>query len=214
MTSKTIFRALIATAAVAVPMALAAMPPSEAWEIGPMVRGENYSIGMPAHPRPGPKGSLIVDFPVEGAGQVDALTTSLGPLAGARQVTLRYRVDAAPGTRFIPDEAHNETATVSLYFQRTGDNWSARGRFASYRWYAPSQAVVPLAPGVHKITVQFSDNWTNVYGKPKDAVGAEFADAMKNTDRIGLAFGSLSMRSHGVYATGPARFTLLGMDIE
>jgi hypothetical protein len=157
---------------------------------------------------------MAMDFPAAGAGEVDALTTAVGPLAGARRIVLRYRVDAAPRTRFIAVEAPNEPATVSLYFQQAGDNWSARGRFASYRWYAPSRAVIPLTPGLHTVTVQLNETWTNVNGQPNYVVPDGFAAALRNTARLGLAFGSSSLRSHGVYATGPARFTLLGLDID
>jgi hypothetical protein len=214
MKLKTAFFAVAASAAAATPMALAAIPPAEAWEIGPWVRGRNYSVGMPAQPRPGPRGSLLMDFPVAGTGQVDALTTASGPLAGARQITVRYRVDASRGTRFVADEMPNEPATVSLYFQRAGDDWSGRGRYASYRWYSPAHGVVPLTPGEHTITVQFNDAWTNVQGEHNRQVPDGFVAALQNTARIGLAFGSPSRRSHGVFATGSARFTLLGLDID
>jgi hypothetical protein len=155
-----------------------------------------------------------MDFPVAGSGQVDALTTAVGPLDGARQITLRYRVDAARGTRFVADETPDEPATVSLYFQQAGDSWSGRGRFASYRWYSPARAVVPLTPGEHALTVQLDETWTNVNGQPNHAVPDGFAAALRDTARIGLAFGSPSRRSHGVYATGPARFTLYSLDID
>lgn len=201
-------------AAAAAPSAGAAMPPVEAWEIGPWVRGKNYSVGMPAQPAPGPRGSLLMNFPVSGTGEVDAMTTAVGPLAGARQITLRYRVDAPRGTRFVAVEMPNEPATVSLYFQRAGDNWSGRGRYESHRWYSPARAVLPLSPGNHTVTVQLNETWTNVQGRPNNQVPEAFAAALKNTGRIGLAFGSPSRRSHGVYATGPARFTLLGLDIN
>jgi hypothetical protein len=206
--------ALLASATAAIPMSLNAMPGAEAWEIGPMVRGRNYSVAMPAHPQPGPRGSLVMDFPTAGAGEIDALTTAVGPLAGARQITLRYRVDAARGTRFVAVEAPDQPATVSLYFQQAGDNWTARGRYASYRWYSPRHAVIPLSPGEHTVTVRFDETWTNVNGQPNGAVPAGYAAALQNTARIGLAFGSLGLRSHGVYATGPARFTLLSLDID
>lgn len=210
MKLKLAFLALVLAATPAVGQ----MPSAGAWEIGPMVRGKNYSVGMPAHPSPGPGGSLVMDFPAAGAGEVDALTTAVGPLAGARKITLRYRVDAAPRTRFIAVETPNEEATVSLYFQQAGDSWSARGRFASFRWYVPAHAVIPLRPGLHTVTVHLNETWTNVNGHPNNAVPEGFAAALRNTARLGLAFGSSSRRSHGVYATGPARFTLLSLDIE
>lgn len=155
-----------------------------------------------------------MDFPVAGRGQVDALTTAVGPLAAARQITMRYRIDAAPGTRFIADESPNEPATVSLYFQRRGDNWSARGRYASYRWYVPGRAVIPLTPGVHTIRVGFDEVWTNVYGQPNTQAPGDYAAALTDAARLGVAFGSAGLRSHGVYATGPARFTLISLDVN
>lgn len=214
MKLRTSLLSFVAFAFGAVPMTLAAMPPAEAWEIGPWVRGRNYSVGMPAQPSSGPRGELVMDFPVAGVGQVDALTTAIGPLAGARQITVTYRVDAARGTSFIADEMPNEPATISLYFQQAGDNWSSRGRSASYRWFSPGHAVVPLRPGRHTITVRLDEAWTNVNGKPNHQERDGFEMALQNTARIGLAFGSPSRRSHGVYTTGPARFTLLAFDIR
>lgn len=194
--------------------ALAALPPAAAWEIGPWVRGRNYSVGMPAQPAEAPGGGLAFAFPLEGRGQIDAMTTATGPLAGARKIVVRYRVDAGRGTRFVPDEVPEETATVSLYFQRRGDTWTARGRYASYRWYAPARAVFPLTPGTHTMTVRLDEEWINVAYLPSSQDPEGYAAALAETARVGLAFGSIALRSHGVYATGPARFTLLGFDIE
>jgi hypothetical protein len=201
-------------AAAALPVAVAAMPPAQAWEIGPSIRGRNYSVGMPAQPVAARGGGVAFDFPVEGRGQIDAMITDVGPLAGARQITMRYRIDAARGTRFVADESPDQPATVSLYFQRRGDNWSARGRYASYRWYVPARAVVPLEPGVHTVTVGFDEPWGNVYGVENSQDPAGYRAALEDTARLGVAFGSSGLRSHGVYATGPARFTLLALDIE
>lgn len=202
------------SATVALPSALAALPPASAWEIGPWARGRNYSVGMPSSPSPAPGGALTFDFPIAGRGQIDALTTEAGSLSGARQVTVRYRVDTAPGTRFVADETPDEPATVSLYLQQQGDNWSARGRYASYRWYAPGRAVIPLTPGTHTMVVRLDETWTNVNGQAVSQDPAGYSAALEHTARIGLAFGSASRRSHGVYASGPARFTLLSFDIS
>jgi len=190
------------------------MPHAEAWEIGPWVRGRNYSVGMPVRPDPGPRGSVTMEMPLAGSGEVDALTTAVGSLAGARQITMRYRVDAARDVGFVAADMPNEAASVSLYFQRAGDNWSGKGRYESHRWYSPARAVVPLTPGEHTVTVRLDETWTNVQGRPNQEVPEAFSAALQNTARIGIAFGSLSRRSHGVYATAPARFTLLALDIE
>jgi len=201
-------------AAAALPVAVAAMPPAQAWEIGPSIRGHNYSVGMPAQPIAARGGGVAFDFPVAGRGQIDAMITNVGPLAGARQITMRYRIDAARGTRFVADETPDQPATVSLYFQRRGDNWTARGRYGSYRWYVPGRAVIPLEPGVHTVTVRFDEPWGNVNGVVNSQDPAGYRAALEDTARLGIAFGSSGLRSHGVYATGPARFTLLALDIE
>lgn len=200
--------------AASVAPAAAQMPSSLSWEIGPFVRGRNYSEGMPLHPTPAPAGAVTFDFPVAGRGQIDAMTTAVRPLAGAREITMRYRIDAAPDVRFVPDEAPAEPATISVYFQQSGDDWSGVGRYETYRWYSPAETVTPLAPGEHTVTMLLSGPWIDVNGKTTAERPQGFAAALATTSRIGLAFGSPSLRSHGVYATAPARFTLLALAIE
>jgi hypothetical protein len=203
---------LIAVAAAALPIGVAAMAPAEVWEIGPQIRGRNYSVGMPLRPSATRKGEPTFEFPQ--GGEIDALTTAVGPLAEARRITFRYRVEAARGVRLVSSETPDQPPTVSLYFQQEGDNWSGRGRYASYRWYVPARAVIPLTPGEHSVTVRLDETWTNVNGQPNTRDPQGFAAALANTARIGVAFGTSSARSHGVYATGPARFTLLELDIS
>ena len=126
------------------------------------------------------------------------MTTAVGPLAGARQITFRYRIEATRNARFVSAETPNQTATVSLYLQQRGDNWSGRGRFASYRWYVPGRAVIPLTPGEHSVTVRLNETWTNVFGIPNSQDPQGSASALDSTGRIGIAFGTSSARSHGV----------------
>jgi hypothetical protein len=205
------FLAVLGSSAALAPLAAAAMPPAEAWKIGPHVRGRNYSVGMPAHPSTTPRGGITLEFPQRG--EIDALTTSVRPLARARQITFRYRIDAPAGARLVSAETPDRPATVSLYFQRRGDNWSGRGRFASYRWYSPAKAVIPLTPGERTVTVRLDETWTNVNGIPNSRDPKGYASALENTGQIGIAFGTSAARSHGVYSTGPARFTLLEFSI-
>ena len=114
----------------------------------------------------------------------------------------------------MADETPDQPATVSLYFQRGGDDWSARGRMASYRWYAPPAAVIPLTPGERTVTVRLDAGWTNVNGKPVSDDPQGFAAARAETAMLGVAFGSASRRSHGVYVTGRATFTLLAVEVR
>lgn len=200
--------------ATALPFPAVARLSASAWEIGPVVRGRNSSIGMPSAPQPVAGGGVAFEFPVAGQGEMHALTTTVQPLAGARVVTVRYRVDVARGTRFVAVDTPTEPATISLYLQRRNDSWSGKGQFTSHRWYSAWNAVLPITPGVHTIRVRFDALWTNVQGQPVSQDRDGYIAALEDTARVGIAFGSSTRRSHGVYATGHARFTLLGFDVS
>ncbi|MBJ7500774.1 MAG: hypothetical protein JHC57_13570 [Sphingopyxis sp.] len=191
-------------------------PGAAQWVIGPVIRGKNYSQGMPLQPRPARNGWYF-DFPVGSreAGHVHYVTFRSRPIPAASTITLRYRVDARPGTRFVPQESEDAPATVSLYFQRRGDNWSAKGRYEHYRWYAPAATVQEIAPGEHEMRVRLDDpDWISVMGRTAGANPGAIGAALADIDRIGLVFGSASARGHGVFATAPARFTLLGFEVR
>ncbi len=186
-----------------------------AWSIGPVINGLNYSVGMPETLRDGREGPQF-DFPYPDAraGHVHYVTRRTGSLEGARSVTLRYRIDAAPGTRLIAREHGDREAQLSLYFQRRGDNWSARGPYEAYRWYVLGDKMMPLAPGTHSVTVDLAKDWKGVGASRSDRETRAFRDALANADRIGFTFGSKGGRGHGVYATAPARFTLLEFQVR
>lgn len=199
--------AVIATAATA-------MPPASQWEIGPWARGKNYSVNMPAQPATNRNGHLVVDFPRYGAGEWDAMTTGIYPLAGKKRVTVKYRIDAAPGTRFIAVEEPDTPATISLYFQRARDTWTAKGKYASYRWYQPAATLQTLKPGTHTISLDLDDRWSNVWHRPNTEHPREYQAALADTARFGIAFGTPGRRSHGVAVRGQARFTLISVDFD
>ena len=145
-------------------------------------------------------------------GHVHYLTRRTAPLDTARGLRLRYRIDAAPGTRFVAEEHPNETATLSLYFQRAGDRWTMRTPY--HRWYSPSKKVVPLSAGTHTISIALDEEWIAMAGGSRKTLLADFDRALAQASSVGFVFGSASGRGHGVYATGPARFTLLDFEIE
>ena len=199
--------ALIATAAVA------AGPPAYAWEIGPIIRGKNYSYRMPLRPEETRAGaSFEIPGPSAANGHVHYVTVPTRPLAGARAIVLRYRIDAAPGTRFVPQESPQLPATLSLYFQRAGDGWTMRQ--PDWRWYAPTNRTVPLRAGTHTVRIGLDEDWIAMTGPGAHANPRGFQSALEETMRVGFTFGSEGGRGHGVYATAPARFTILDFRVE
>ena len=203
---------LFAAAAVTGAAAVMAQPAS-GWEIGPDIRGKNYSVNMPATLRESREGAQF-DFPYPDrrAGHVHYVTRRTGSLEGARSMTIRYRIDAAPGTRIVPQQHPDRAATLSMFLQQRGDNWTARGPYESYRWY--SKALFPVSPGTHEVTVDLKDDWKAVGSTTSDGNPAAFRRSLADADRVGFTFGSAGGRGHGVYATAPARFTLLDFEIR
>ena len=207
--------ALAAAAALAVP-ALAELPAAGEWQIGPIIKSRNYSVNMPLTPTPARQG-MRIDFPWPdaAAGHVHYVTFRHGPLEGKRRIVMRYRIDAERGTRFVPQEHREQTATLSLFFQQRGDTWSARGRYETFRWYSPNETMVPLAPGEYTVAVSLDDpGWISVFGKTAAERREGFRAALADTDRVGFVLGSPSARGHGVFASAPARLTILGFDVE
>lgn len=190
-------------------------PPARAWEIGPVIKGRNYSVNMPLRPQPTRDGpgfgfpSVPDDF-----GHVHYVTYNPGSLRGAREITIRFRIDAPAGTRFIPQEAPSKTAYLSLFFQRRGDSWTAKGPYEHFRWYSPHETLVPLRPGTFEVTMPLDDRWHSVRFERSGEHPREFRAALEDTMRVGFVMGHKHGRGHGVYATRPARFTLLDFEIN
>ena len=192
-------------------LAQAAVPAWSVYPLDPAAWSIDFSRGMPPQPAPVP-GGWAIDFPYPGQGHVNYVNFRPGSLAGKRAIVVDLRIDAAPGVRFISRETPEEPATVSLILQRRGDRLTAR--YALYRWYAPARTVLRLAPGRHRLTVPIDSRWTSVLGEPAAAHPLAFRDALADTDRVGLVFGTSGARGHGVFATGPARLTVTAFSIR
>ncbi len=126
---------------------------------------------------------------------------------------MRYRIDAALGVRFVPRETPAIPAIISLYFQRRGDNWSAVRGYDGYRWFAPASTVAQIKPGVHEMIVRLDEAWTSVNGVAAAAEPNAYRAAIAEADRVGFLLGSHQARGHGVYATGPARLTVISFQV-
>jgi hypothetical protein len=217
-----LFRAVISSA-----FALAALPVSNAgaqprqqgshlnaheWVIGPIIGGRSYSPGMPLHPSPGPGRAWHVELPHQPA-SLHAVTFRQGSLARMSRIVMRYRIEAAPGVRIEPTTAPGGVGLLTLFFQRSGDNWSARGRYEAYRWYA-TFATKPMTPGEHEIVATLNANWTAVQVSSARNNPAGFSDAVINADHVGFVLGGGEGYGKGVFATGPARLVVTDFRVE
>ena len=185
----------------------------DAWVIGPIVRGRNYSEGVPLHPTPRRDGGWHIDLP-RAPGSVHYVTFGHGSLAGKRRIVMRYRVEAAPGVRILPVTAPQLPSIITLYFQRSGDNWSGRGRYETYRWYATFASHSPITPGEHVMVAPLNANWTAVGTSSARSNPAAFRDAIADADQVGFVLGGGDGYGHGVFATGRARLVVTGFRVE
>ncbi|HEX4736975.1 MAG TPA: hypothetical protein VH331_05380 [Allosphingosinicella sp.] len=183
------------------------------WTIGPIIDGRNYSKGVPLHPIPGPAGAWHIDLP-QAPGSVHYVTFRHGSLAGKTRIVMRYRVDADPGVRIVPLTGPNQPSIITLYFQRSGDDWSGVGPFEAYRWYATFASQMPIAPGEHEMVAPLSGNWTAVERSSAKTQPGAFRAAVMEADQVGFVLGGGTGYGHGVYATGRARLTILAFKVE
>lgn len=183
------------------------------WVIGPIIRGRNYSEGMPLHPAPRRNGGFQIDLP-RAPGSIHYVTFRHGSLAGKSRIVMRYRVEADPGVRILAASDRRSPSIITLYFQRGGDNWSGRGRFEAYRWYATFASQSPIAPGRHEIVAPLDGNWTAVETSSARDDPAAFRSAAANADQVGFVLGGGDGYGHGVYATGRARLIVTDFRVE
>jgi len=175
-------------------------PPQGQWNMGPQIRGAQYSIGMPTtvgdrweFPSP------TKEVPYPHAGYV----TRPISLAGKTRIRMTWEIEgegpflAAVDTQIPP--------YLCFHFQRNGDDWSGVNQFESYRWYSKDQVNLAPGPASLEVPLQWSA-WVSVMGK---ATEADFAAALNDVCCTGFAFGGASGKGHGAYATKPGSFFVL-----
>lgn len=182
------------------------------WVIGPIIKGRNYSIGMPLHPTPGRNASFSIDLPRH-PGSVHYVTFPHGSLRGKSRIVMRYRIEAAPGVKVHASTAPGTPGIITPFFQRYGDNWTARGPFETFRWYG-TFATQQITRGEHVIVAPLTANWTAVMTSSARTSPAAFRDAVANADQVGFVLGGGDGFGHGVYATGPARLVVTQFRVE
>ena len=210
--------AMLLSLLLAAPSAMAGPPvnPMDAslWEIGPITPTRNYSVNMPLSPSPHADGWYF-DFPQPdaAAGHVHYVTFKHGPLTNKKRIILRYRIEAEPEVQFYPTKYPGSPSMLTMYFQRRGDNWSGKGAYEAYRWWATFRFHMPLRPGEYELSVGLDENWTAVNTSSAGTNRKGFREAIRDAERVGFTFGGGDGFGHGVFATGPARFVVTSFEV-
>lgn len=185
------------------------------WEIGPIVNGSNYSVGVPLRPFSHPEGwSIDLPQPSAEAGHVHYVTTPVNSLAGKTRIVIKYRIEADPGVKILPRTDPNLPSLLTLYFQRSGDNWSGAGAYETYRWWATFRTHVDLTPGEYEMTARLDENWTAIMYSTAQSSPSQFDAARMNASRVGFTLGGGDGYGHGIFATGPAKLIVTDFRIE
>lgn len=198
---------------------------THAWHIGPIIEGVNKSPGMPPHPTPAVGGGWYVDIPVgidlplRTGSKLGYITFKHGPLDKYDTIIIRGRVDMEPGTeiRAVPEGNQFERyiARITPYFQQEDDNWSAEGKYETYRWYAISQGRYLDQAGEFELIVSLKRDWGALMVSNWKTNPIGFETAKKNCCCLGVVFGGNDNGiGHGIRATAPARLTITEFTVK
>ncbi len=181
-----------------------------------------YSPGVVLGPPPGTPAFVIPEGPeADGAPSIHYLTRPTFGAIGPSNLSATYEFSTTGSPilqfRLRPNNTcDGPPASVSLYFQRRGDDMSGSGEFEHYRWFSSAGAVlkepsdvleVPLAPAA----------WISVMGKTGNLAPVQFAAALANVQSIGMTFGGGCFKGHGVNVkpgSGTALFALRKFELK
>lgn len=179
------------------------------WQIGPIIAGQNYSVGTPQTPVQTGDGWEFT-FPLS-PGSVHYVTIPYGSLEAKTHIVMHYRVEAEPTTQFFPVCCANMLSIgPTLYFQQQGDDWNTDGM----RWWASFNSPMPIKAGEYEIDVPLEGAWTSVFKMNAADNPQEFANAKRGAGRIGFTFGGGDGLGHGVYTNGNAKFVVTMFKVE
>jgi hypothetical protein len=184
----------------------------EKWTIGPIIRGRNYSPGMPLHPSRRPDGFQI-ELPHAPA-SVHYVTFKHGPLTGKSRIAMRYRFEVDRGVRIVPTTIPDLPSVITLYFQRHGDKWSGRGKYETYRWFATFASHWDLQAGEYVLVAPLNGGWTAIETSTAATAPAAFREAVANADQVGFVLGGGDGYGHGVHLVGTGRARLIVTDFR
>lgn len=166
------------------------------------------SKNMPAQMSQYPSGgNYYFDFPSQDG--VHYVVKPAPKLDMGSVVKLEFNVSGS-GT-VLP--VQGDTAWVTLFMQRRGDNLSGSGPYQQYRYWG---AKARLASGDGSMSCTLTpDQWSDVFGSNGMEHQTEFADCVANAEMIGFTFGDpgAGATGHGAYSNGGNRFTLKSFTI-
>lgn len=196
------------------PMDVDMMDPNH-WEIGPIIGGVNYSVGIENSLQKHPEGwSLDIPYPTAQQGHVHYVTVPISSLKGKTKIILKARLEMAPEVKLVPVKFPQSPSLLTVYFQRQGDNWSAQGTYETYRWYASFGTRSNLSAGQYVLEAPLDANWTAVLSSSKNSNPQAFDQALQYAGRVGFVLGGGDGLGHGVYATGPARLVITSFTVQ
>jgi hypothetical protein len=179
---------------------------ARSWSIGP------HAEGVASQPQAHADGWAIL-LP-RNAGSANYVTMPTGPLTGKTGIHIRFRIDAEPGVKIVPTSNPKMPSALTLYFQRCHDDWSAQGKFETYRWYASFATQSPLETNQeYEIAAPFTANWTAIETSSKLTRPAEFDAALADACRVGFVLGGGTGLGHGIYATGQATLVVTAFQV-
>lgn len=168
---------------------------------------------MPTNMAFEPTGGWSFVFPRQ-PGHVNYVTMPYGSLEGKTRISMKFRIETDPDVKIVPTNFPDMNSILTLYFQRRGDNMSARGQYETYRWYATFRTVSPLSHGSYELSARLDENWTAVLTSSATTKPLEFQQAVRDADRVGFVLGGGDGYGHGVYATGPAKLVVTEFVVE
>lgn len=181
--------------------------PAAAWEIGPIIKHRNYSLGLA-----GPSEFLHGwGFPISPVAEPHYVTFRHGPLLGKTQIRMRFRVEGPSGAIIYGAKCPTGSpSAVTLFFQRSGDDWATDGA----RWWATFASVSLSGPAVEtEIVAPLDANWTSVLKMTAQNNPSEFAAAKANADRVGFTFANCEGFGHGARASVPVKFVVSSFQV-
>ena len=143
------------------------------------------------------------------------LVRPTGPLPYGATMSVDFEISGAD--RFVGAQEQGGVAYVSLFIQRSGDDWSGVGAYNEFRAYSSEVApsfVENLGNGRYRLSQQLVRlEWVNV-----SATGTEdgFRALLQNAERAGIVFGTAqSGRAHGVCSgNASTQFVLYSFTVQ